>query len=166
MVIIHSHFYFQKDAMAFSSRRVASDNRESDQLQGLKTLPAGLTKNIYNRHNCTWTPKALRVRFRNLSSSCLGATEDRKCTHPLLPEKAVLLTEGCTTAERNSSDDSAMQGTWCFTHKVHDFDSQEGIFLSIVFRIWFCCVLFPLPPPELSGSLYQATIPGTPHIFY
>lgn len=43
MGIIHSHFYSQKDTMAYSFRRVASDNAKSNQLQCCKALTAGVT---------------------------------------------------------------------------------------------------------------------------
>lgn len=137
--------------MAYSFRRVASDNGKSNQLQSCKILTAGVNDRISKIG--TPVPKLLRHSNSMIQKLLFLQTESHWKTYP--KENTIIplslkglyhLQKGCTTAARNSSDNSAMQDMQCFTPKVPNFDLPEHIFLSTVFRIWFCCVVFPLIP--------------------
>lgn len=129
---------------------MASDNGKSNQLQSCKTLPAGVTDRISK----TGTPVPKLKTFKYCDSETPLPPDwepqkdisKRKCNHLLYLKGLYHSQEGCTTAARNSSDDFAMQGMWCFTPRAPNFDLQEHIFLSMVFRIWLCWVVFPLIP--------------------
>lgn len=137
--------------MAYSFRRVASDNGKSNQLQSCKILPKGVNDRISKID--TLVPKLLRHSNSMIQKLLFLQTGSHwktylkeNATIPLSLKGLYHSQKGCTTAARNSSDDSAMQGMQCFTPKVPHFDLQERIFLSVVFRIWFFWVAFPLIP--------------------
>lgn len=121
--------------MAYSFRRVASDNGKSNQLQSCKTLPAEVTDRISKTG--TPVPKLLRHSNSVIQKLLVLQTGSPWKTHlkenviiPLSLKGLYHSQKGCTTAARNSSDDFALQGVWCFTSRAPNFDLQEHILFS------------------------------------